>query len=141
MVEYEEDYQATAKATDDSDDWTTASRGEFAIGIPPEFGGQFDGPAPENYYAIALTNCYVATFKVMAENSGLDFESLAADGRLRLRPSDGTTVVDSFSLDVTLRTEGTSRKANVLLERTEEHCFILQSVDFEVDVTHDVVTS
>jgi hypothetical protein len=49
MVEYSEHYHASASATPDGDDWTTDSRGEFSVGIPPEFSGDFDGPAPENY--------------------------------------------------------------------------------------------
>ena len=140
MVEYSEDYSAHAEATDDADDWTTESRDRFEIGIPPEFGGEFDGPAPENYYAVALTNCYGATFKVMAANSDLEFERMTADGTLRLRPDDGDTVVDSFDLDVELAAETVDRKTEILLERTQDHCFILQSVDFDVTVDHSVVT-
>jgi len=140
MVEYSEDYHVTASASDTSDSWTTDSREEFEVGIPPEFGGDFDGPAPENYYAVALTNCYVATFKVIANNSDIDFEELTAEGTLRLRPDDGDTVVDSFDLDVALHTDEASRKTEILLERTEQHCFILDSVDFPVTVETDVVS-
>lgn len=140
MVEYSEDYSAQAEATDDADDWTTESRDQFRIGIPPEFGGDFDGPAPENYYAVALTNCYVATFKVMADNSDLEFERITADGTLRLRPDDGDTIVDSFALDVELAVETVDRKTELLLERAQDHCFILQSVDFDVTVDHTIVT-
>lgn len=141
MVTYSEDYHATATADDDADSWPTSSRGEFEIGIPAEFGGDFDGPAPENYYAVALTNCFVATFKVMADNSDVSFEELRADGTLRLRPDGKTTVVDSFELDVELHTETADRKTEVLLERTEGNCFILSSVDFDVTVTTEIVSS
>lgn len=140
MVEYSEDYHAQATATDDTDRWTTESRGQFEVGIPQEFGGTFDGPAPENYYAIALTNCYVATFTVMADNSDFTFQEVNADGTLRLRPDDGSTVVDSFDLTVELQVESPDRKAEVLLKRTQEHCFILQSVDFPVSVEYEVIS-
>jgi organic hydroperoxide reductase OsmC/OhrA len=141
MVTYSEDYHATASAGDDADSWPTTSRGEFEIGIPAEFGGDFDGPAPENYYAVALTNCFVATFKVMADNSDVSFEELRADGTLRLRPDGKTTVVDSFELDVELQTATADRKTEVLLERTEGNCFILGSVGFPVTVNTELVTS
>lgn len=140
MVEYSEDYHAHATASDDSDQWTTDSRGEFEVGIPAEFGGDFDGPAPENYYAIALTNCFVATFKVVAANSGVEFDEIVAGGTLKLRPKDGTTVVDSFELDVELHTDAADRKSELVLERTRNHCFILDSVDFDVEVNHQIVT-
>jgi len=141
MVTYSEDYHATATANDDADAWSSESRTTFEVGIPPEFGGDFDGAAPENYYAVALTNCFVATFKVMADNSDVSFEELRADGTLRLRPDGKTTVVDSFELDVELQTASADRKTEVLLERTEGNCFILSSVDFPVTVTTDIVSS
>lgn len=139
MVEYSEDYHASATATDDGDSWESDSRETFAVGIPPEFGGEFTGPAPENYYAVALTNCFVATFKVMAANSDLSFEEVVADGTLKLRPADGTTIVEAFDLDVELHVAEPDRKAEILLERTRNHCFILDSVDFDVTVDHAVV--
>jgi uncharacterized OsmC-like protein len=112
MVEYSEDYHARAEATDDGDSWTTDSRGEFEVGITPEFGGEFDGPAPENYYAVTLTNCFVATLKVIADNSGQAFEKVVADGTLKLRPDDGDTVVDSFDLAVEFHVDSPSGKPN-----------------------------
>lgn len=141
MAEYSEDYHAHAEADDGTDNWGTDSRAEFGIGIPPEFGGEFEGPAPENYYAVALTNCYVATFKVIADNSDISFDRMIADGVLKLRPDDGSTVVDSFELSVELHVEDPGRKTEVLLRRTQSHCFILDSVDFDVSVEHSVVTS
>ena len=141
MVEYAEDYHASARATADGDSWATESRGQFEVGIPPEFGGEFDGPAPENYYAVALTNCFVATFKVMADNSGVAFDEIVAEGTLQLRPEDNTTVVDAFELDVALHVDDPDRKTELLLERTRDHCFILDSVDFDVAVDHEIVGS
>jgi len=138
MVEYTENYEATAVAND-GDSWESESRAAFEVGIPPEFGGDFEGPAPENYYAVALTNCFIGTFKVIARNSDLDFEELTAEGTLKLRPDDGDTAVDSFDLDVTLRAESPGRKTELLLERTRDHCFILDSVDFPVSVDTTLV--
>lgn len=140
MVEYSEDYTARATATDDADGWPTESRDEFEVGIPPEFGGDFDGAAPENYYAVALTNCYVATFKVVADNSEFRFREIEANGTLRLRPADGTTVVDSFDLVIDLHVDSASRKAEIILERAREHCFILNSVDFPVSFNYEITT-
>lgn len=139
MVEYSEDYQAHAEADGTSDSWQTDSRQEFVVGISPEFDGEFDGPAPENYYVVALTNCYIATFVRMADNSDLEYEKIVADGTLKLRPDDGTTVVDSFDLDIALHVETETRKTEVILERVPEYCFILQSVDFDINLEYRTV--
>jgi organic hydroperoxide reductase OsmC/OhrA len=140
MAEYSEDYHARAESTDEGDSWATGSRGEFEVGITPEFGGEFDGPAPENYYAVTLTNCFVATLKVVADNSDQAYEKVVADGTLRLRPDDGSTVVDSFDLDVEFHVDSPTRKTESILRMTRRNCFILNSVDFPVNVEHEVVT-
>ena len=140
MAEYSEDYHARAESTDESDSWATGSRGEFEVGITPEFGGEVDGPAPENYYAVTLTNCFVATLKVVADNSDQAYEKVVADGTLRLRPDDGSTVVDSFDLDVEFHVDSPTRKTESILRMTRRNCFILNSVDFPVNVEHEVVT-
>ena len=141
MIEYSEDYRAHAEATDDADSWPTDSRRTVEVGITPDFGGDFDGPAPENYYAITLTNCYVATLKVIADNSNQPFERIIADGIVKLRPDDGTTIVDSFELEVEMHVDSAESKAEAILERTQDYCFILNSVDFPVNVDSKVVAA
>ena len=140
MVEYSENYHARAESTDHEESWTTNSQGEFEVGITPEFGGEFDGPAPENYYAVTLTNCFVATLKVVADNSNQEYEKVAADGTLKLRPDDGNTVVDSFDLEVEFHVDSPSRKTESVLKMTRRNCFILNSVDFPVNIEHTIVT-
>jgi organic hydroperoxide reductase OsmC/OhrA len=140
MVEYSEDYHARAESTDLGDSWTANSRGEFEIGITPEFGGEFDGPAPENYYAVTLTNCFVATLKVIADNSNQAYKKVVADGTLKLRPKDGSTVVDSFDLNVEFHVDSPTSRTESILKMTQKNCFILNSVDFPVNIDHAVVT-
>jgi organic hydroperoxide reductase OsmC/OhrA len=140
MVEYSEEYHARAESTDDGDSWTANSRGEFEVGIPPEFGGEFGGPAPENYYAVTLTNCFVATLKVIADNSDQAYEKVVASGTLKLRPKDGSTVVDSFDLEVEFHVDSPDQKTESVLKMTRKNCFILNSVDFPINIEHTVVT-
>ena len=140
MVEYSEEYHARAESTDDGDSWTANSRGEFEVGIPPEFGGEFDGPAPENYYAVTLTNCFVATLKVIADNSDQAYEKVVASGTLKLRPKDGSTVVDSFDLEVEFHVDSPDQKTESVLKMTRKNCFILNSVDFPINIEHTIVT-
>jgi organic hydroperoxide reductase OsmC/OhrA len=140
MVAYSEDFHARAESTDVGDSWTAHSRGAFEVGIPPEFGGEFDGPAPENFYAVTLTNCFVATLKVIADNSDQAYEQVVAEGTLKLRPEDGDTVVDSFDLDVEFHVDSPSRKTESILKLTRKNCVILNSVDFPVHIDHEIVT-
>ncbi len=50
--------------------------------IPPEFGGPGGAFSPEDLFAQALTNCFVATFKVYAQASRVEFQSVNATSNL-----------------------------------------------------------
>ena len=50
--------------------------------IPPEFEGPGGGFSPEDLFAQALANCFIATFKVYAEKSRIDFEDLSVNAEL-----------------------------------------------------------
>ena len=100
--------------------------------IPPEFQGPGGGASPEDLYALALANCFVATFKVFAEKSSAGFVSLLADGCLTLdRDEKGVPWMSRFHLK--LRIEGAADAARIrtLLEKTSRSCMILNSVRTE----------
>jgi organic hydroperoxide reductase OsmC/OhrA len=65
--------------------WETSSPSvatPVPMAIPPEFEGPGGGFSPEDIYGFALTNCFVATFKVIAEKSKLTYKTLHAEGTL-----------------------------------------------------------
>jgi len=101
--------------------------------IPPEFSGPGGGFSPEDLYAMSLLNCFVATFKVLAKNSRLDFEEVRAKGRLTVdRGADGKPWMSHMGLNVELRTGGGDRaKGELLLKKTAANCLILNSVRTE----------
>jgi organic hydroperoxide reductase OsmC/OhrA len=54
----------------------------FQCAIPPEFEGPGGALSPEDLFAQALTNCFIATFKVFAEKSKLRFRDLSVKTEL-----------------------------------------------------------
>jgi organic hydroperoxide reductase OsmC/OhrA len=132
-MEFSEDFEVSSEAGK-TDSWTTVSKNEFEVGVSEEFGGSFDGPAPENYLAVALANCFVATFKAMADRSGIDYESIHADGTLQVRPVEGETEVKRFEAAFTVKSPEEERKILTLMERAEKHCFVMDAVDVEKDL-------
>src|SRR5690606_21420737 len=58
--------------------WESTAPGNKSItmSIPPEFDGPGGGFSPEDLYAMALQNCFLATFKVIAEKSNLLFQRI-----------------------------------------------------------------
>ncbi len=102
------------------------------LAVPPEFGGPGSGLSPEDLYAFALANCFVATFKVIAEKSKLEFSDLSAEGELTLdRNESGVPWMKAFHLKVSLTGAKDPERALRLLEKTSQSCMILNSVKTE----------
>lgn len=112
--------------------WTTKANQfaqEVPVAIPPEFAGPGTGLSPEDLYAMALENCFIATFKVFAEKSKLQFQWIDVRADLVVdRNSEGRPFMAKIHLFVKL--SGVSQKENAqrILERTSENCMILNSV-------------
>lgn len=113
--------------------WKTRSdQFENTCSIPKEFQGPGGGLSPEDLYNQALTNCFVATFKVYAENSKLTFEKLVVDSKLvvdldeRKKP-----VMKEFHLSARIHNASNPEKALMLAKKASESGFILNSVKTE----------
>ncbi|MFZ4715294.1 MAG: OsmC family protein [Bacteriovoracaceae bacterium] len=104
------------------------------MSIPPEFSGPGNGYSPEDLYAMALMNCYVATFKFIAEKSKLVFSSIRANGVLTVAPDLNQKLwMKHIKIEVTLFGVTQKDRALNLMERTKSNCMILDSVKTEIE--------
>ena len=111
---------------------TKSTDQEIPVAIPPEFDGPGNGLSPEDLYALALQNCFIATFKVFAEKSRLLFNSIRVESVLEVdRNEIGHPWMARIHLNVILF--GAEQKENALriLEKTSQSCMILNSVKTE----------
>jgi organic hydroperoxide reductase OsmC/OhrA len=115
--------------------WTTQAekfKHEIPMAIPPEFDGPGTGLSPEDLYAMALQNCFVATFKVFAEKSKLTFQSIHLTSTLEVdRDEKGRPWMARIHLKITLKGVVQPENARRILERTSQNCMILNSVKSE----------
>jgi len=126
--------------------WTTLALSpaselpSLACAIPPEFAGPGGGASPEDFYALALLNCFVATFKVFAEKSRIAFDAIETEGKLIVdRDEKGVPWMAKFHLQAKVSGAEDSERVRTLLEKTSRSCLILNSVktekSFEFEVT------
>jgi len=109
-----------------------AGQQSVRVAIPPEFDGPGDGLSPEDLYAMALQNCFVATFKVFAEKSRLAFSSISVVATLSVdRDERGRAWMNKIHFEVDLQGVGQIENAMRLLDRTSQNCMILNSVKSE----------
>lgn len=121
-----------------TDQWSTSSSGrEISCSIPEEFEGKGGAHSPEDLFLLALTNCFVATFKVFATYSKLQFEKLAVEARLEVDKDAGQSpTMKRLHLIIKITKPSDEKKANLLTKKTLETGFILQSV--KTEITHEL---
>lgn len=113
---------------------------EAKLSIPPEFNGPGGGASPEDLFNLALSNCFLATFKVYAEMSKLTFESVSLNSDLVIDMDDNNKPVMK-TLDVQVKITGASNpeKALFLAKKAASSGFILNSVKTECRFHYEVV--
>ncbi len=144
MIQYPQQYEVESVSPPGIQTlWSThaekAPIGELACAIPPEFQGPGGGLSPEDLYAMALANCFVATFKVFSEKSGVSYEKLEVRGSLTVdRDEKGVPWMAKFHLHATLTGASDPSRARTLLDKTSRSCLILNSVRTEKTFQFDV---
>ena len=99
------------------------------VTIPPEFDGPGGGYSPEDFYALALVNCFVASFKVIAEKSKLNFKEIECEGLLTVdRDEKGSPWMSAFHFKIRLAGVGDVERGKRILEKTSLSCIVLNSV-------------
>lgn len=139
MVHYPVHFDATAHAQSGVKNvWSAEVSGQKVnVAVPPEFSGPGGGFSPEDLYALALQNCFIATFKVLAERSRMEFSDLDVKATLAVdRNEAGQPWMARINFDVRLGGVENVAKANRVLKKTESSCFILNSVKTEKSFTY-----
>ena len=110
--------------------WVIDSMGHQAeCAIPPEFEGPGGAFSPEDLFAQSLTNCFLGTFKVMAEKSKLSFQTIDLNGLLVMDRDDAKRpVMKAFTLQIKLTSPSDPVRATNLVKKAMEAGFILNSV-------------
>ena len=104
-----------------------------ACAIPPEFEGPGGALSPEDLFAQALTNCFIATFKVYAEKSKIEFGKVAASTELVADLDEGKKpVMKKCILHVNITGASSPERIRTVAEKAFSSGFILRSVKTEV---------
>lgn len=117
-----------------STSWNTASSGfDLSCSVPKEFEGSGEHLSPEDLFLMALQNCFVATFKVFAAYSKLEYKELKVQSELVVdKDEGGRPVMKSILLDICIEGPSDSRKADILAKKTLDNGFILRSVKTQI---------
>ncbi len=132
MIQYPAYFEVTAQAKPGMDStWEAGSSNHprITLSVPDQFSGPGGAYSPEDVYALSLQNCFIATFKVLAENSRLIYDGISVQARLTVdRDEKGMPWVSMVMFDVSLSGVDQTEKALRLLKKAESSGFILNSV-------------
>jgi organic hydroperoxide reductase OsmC/OhrA len=143
MIQYPLRFQVSSKASSGvSSAWTTQASmpSPLACAIPPEFEGPGRGFSPEDFFALAVANCFIATFKVIAERSRVEFAAIEVRGDLVVdRDAQGRPWMSEMKLVVKLDPgSGDPDRLTRLLEKTAQGCLVANSVKTKVEFRFEV---
>lgn len=121
--------------------WTVRSSNfEMEVAIPTEFEGPGGALSPEDLFAQALTNCFLATYKVLAEKSKVSFEGISVTGELTVERDDlKRPIMKAFHFVIQLTSPSDVDRAKRLVEKALQTGFILNSV--KTEITHELVVT
>ncbi len=110
------------------------------MAIPPEFEGPGGTYSPEDLYALSLMNCYLATFKYIAQKSKLAFDSIYGDAILYVDKGNAIAPwMEKIEIRITLKGVIQKERALGLMEKTKGHCMILNSVKTNIHYNFEVL--
>ncbi len=122
--------------------WTFESQSfENHCAIPPEFEGPGGALSPEDLFAQALTNCFVATFKVYAEKSKLLYSRISNKAELVVDVDENKRpMMKKCTLHVQISGCEKPDRIKVIAEKAFTSGFILNSVKTELTLILQIST-
>ena len=95
MVEYPMKFSVQSKSDGNiSSPWSVSASGySTTCNIPPDFSGSGGTFSPEDFFILALANCFVGTFKVYAKASRVEYDSIRVEAEMILDKVDASQAI------------------------------------------------
>lgn len=144
MEAFPHKYQVAASAASEGNVTLTA---EGLTPIASAGPVQFDGPgnqwSPEELLVAAVADCFILTFRAIAQYSKLEWTSLECSATGTLDKVERTTCFTGFEINAKLQVpQGTDTgKAHQLLEKSEASCLVTNSLKSPVTLNAEVTVS
>jgi peroxiredoxin-like protein len=123
--------------------WTQHKRGivegeaiprTINFAAPPEFGGEPGLWTPEHLLLAAVSTCYVATLRAVAEASKFEFEGIEVPIEGKIEKLEGGFKFTRITLRpvISIHHEKDRERIGRLLEKAEQVCLVSRSLDCEI---------
>jgi peroxiredoxin-like protein len=108
---------------------------------PAEFGGPGDQWSPEHLLVASVADCFILTFRAVAQASKLAWSNLEASAEGVLERVDRVTRFTAFTISATLTVPADTdiEKARRLLQKAEEACLITNSLTGKTHLEAEII--
>ncbi len=122
---------------------TAAGLPDLESGPPKEFGGSGEQWSPEDLLVAAVADCFALSFRAIAAASKFTWIDLNCSVIGTLEKVERNTQFTEFEINVVLKIPGDSdaSRAQRLLEKAEQTCFITNSLKAEPKLTVQIETA
>lgn len=101
----------------------------ISCAIPPQFHGPGGGYSPEDLYALAVITCFIATFKVFAEKTQLNYSAIKGTARVTVdRDTRGKAELKGIDLTFVLDGVKDQEQAKKVLAESEKFCLVSNAI-------------
>jgi organic hydroperoxide reductase OsmC/OhrA len=131
--------------------WSSARRGllsaankpNIVVGSPPEFNGEPDVWAPEELLVGSVNTCMMLTFLALAHARGLTPAGYESEAEGLLENAEGRYCITEVTVrpHITVTAEAELEQMREIMENTEAHCFISNSVKSKVKLIPEFVVA
>ena len=144
MQDLPHQYRVSAAAEVDGNVILKAENLPQLVSAPPaQFGGPGDQWSPEHLLVASVADCFILTFRAVAQASKLEWRNLEAAAEGVLERVDRVTRFTAITVCATLAVPaGTDvDKARRLLEKAEKGCLITNSLAVDVHLDTEVTVA
>ncbi len=140
MIKYPLFFEVSAKSPSGVQTGFEANAESFPpipCAIPSDFGGPGGGYSPEDLFALSVVSCLIATFKVFAEKTKLNYQDIQGAAKLTIdRNSAGMPGLQKLDLTFTLTGVEDQEKAKALWAESEKYCLVSNAITTEKTFTY-----
>jgi peroxiredoxin-like protein len=141
MQSYPHHYQIHAEAEEQGS--VTLSADDLpalSTAAPPQYGGPGGKWAPETLFVAAVADCFILTFRAVAEASKLAWRSLECRAEGTVDRDEGAVQFTEMRLHARLSipADGDAERADRLLDKAKRACLVTSSLKHEPSLTTEV---
>ncbi len=136
-------YQVSAKSAHNQTVMLSASGlQQLETDAPAEFGGPGDLWSPETMLAGAIANCYILSFRALAEHTDFNWTNIDCEVEAVLDRVERVSLFTQININIKLLIPDTEdqQQADKLLDKAKRICLITNSMTAEVELQKEVLS-